>query len=81
MSALQWKQRLEKQKKKLKKQKQDRREAGKQFHELLIGNYDLLERERDQPDQISMYEMMGNPIDVEQILKERIVPCKNRTTN
>lgn len=58
-----------------------RREAGKQFHELLIGNYDLLERERDQLDQISMYEMMGNPIDVEQILKERIVPCKNRTTN
>ncbi len=53
---------------------------GKQFHELLIGNYDLLERERDQPDQISMYEMMGNPIDVEQILKERIIPCKNRTT-
>ncbi len=53
---------------------------GKQFHELLIGNYDLLERERDQPDQISMYEMMGNPINVEQILKERIIPCKNRTT-
>lgn len=57
-----------------------RRVAGAQFHELLIGNYDLLEREREQPEQISLDEMMGKPIDVEQILKERIIPCKNRTT-
>lgn len=57
-----------------------RRDPGKQFHELLIGNYDLLERERSQPQQMGMDEMLGQPIDVEQILKERIIPCKNRTT-
>lgn len=51
---------------------------GAQFGELLIANYDLLEREREKPEQISLYEMMGAPIDVERILKERILPCKNR---
>ena len=47
---------------------------------MLIGNYDLLEREREQPEQMSMTEMLGQPIDNEQILKERIIPCRNRTT-
>ncbi len=56
-----------------------RSKPGAQFGELLIGNYDLLEREKDQPEQLSMNEMMGQPINVEQILKERIIPCKNRT--
>ncbi len=56
-----------------------RTNPGTQFGELLIGNYDLLEREKDLPEQLSMNEMMGQPIDVEQILKERIIPCKNRT--
>ena len=51
---------------------------GAQFRELLIANYDLLEREREKPEQITLYEMMGVPIDVERILKERILPCKNR---
>ena len=32
---------------------------GKQFHELLIGNYDLLERERDVPLQMSLNELLG----------------------
>lgn len=50
---------------------------GKQFGELLIGNYDLLERERDIPIQMSLNEMLGEPIDVKQILKERVT-CKKR---
>ena len=50
---------------------------GKQFGELLIGNYDLLERERDVPLQMSLNELLGEPINVEQILKER-VRCKKR---
>ena len=54
---------------------------GKQFGELLIGNYDLLEREREVPLQMSLNELLGESIPVEQILKERIIPCKNRTTN
>ena len=51
---------------------------GKQFGELLIGNYDLLERERDVPLQMSLNELMGEPINVEQILKERVISCKKR---
>ena len=50
---------------------------GKQFHELLIGNYDLLERERDVPLQMSLNELLGEPIHVNQILKERVI-CKKR---
>lgn len=56
-----------------------RRKPGSQFGELLIGNYDLLEREREQPQQMGMDEMLGQPVDEEQILKESIIPCKNRT--
>ena len=52
---------------------------GKQFGELLIGNYDLLERERDVPLQMSLNELLGEPINVEQILKERVTSCKRRT--
>ena len=51
------------------------------FGELLIGNYDLLEREREVPLQMSLNELLGESIPVEQILKERIIPCKNRTMN
>ena len=50
---------------------------GKQFGELLIGNYDLLERERDVPLQMSLNELLGEPINVNQILKERVT-CKKR---
>lgn len=57
-----------------------RTHPGSQFGELLSGNYDLLEREREQPEQMSMTEMLGQPIDNEQIIKERIIPCRNRTT-
>ena len=54
---------------------------GKQFGELLIGNYDLLEREREVPLQMSLNELLGESIPVEQILKERMIPCKKRTIN
>ena len=47
---------------------------GKQFGELLIGNYDLLEREREVPLQMSLNELLGETIPVEQILKERMIP-------
>ena len=54
---------------------------GKQFGELLIGNYDLLEREREVPLQMSLNELLGETIPVEQIWKERMIPCKKRTIN
>ena len=47
--------------------------AGKEFKELLIGNYDLYERERSRPRQMSMFR---NDFDYEKILKECILSCK-----
>ena len=58
----------------------NRTKAGAQFGELLIGNYDLLERERQKPEQMSLAEMMGLTTDPKTILKERILPCKTRNT-
>ena len=55
-----------------------RNKPGSQFRELLIGNYDLLEREKNQPEQLCMNEMLALPSNPDQILKERIIPCKNR---
>ena len=52
-----------------------RSNPGSQFAELLIGNYDLLEQERDKPDQMSLDEMMGLPVDNEKRMRERILPC------
>ena len=53
-----------------------RYEAGKQFPELLIGNYDLYERERSKPYQMTLF---GNEeFDYEKILKECILQCKIR---
>ena len=51
-----------------------RYEAGKEFKELLIGNYDLYEREKNKPQQLSLFEAN----DYEKILKESIVKCKIR---
>lgn len=55
-----------------------RYEAGKEFKELLIGNYDLLEREKAKPRQLTMFEICGpgEGCDYEKTLKERIIPCK-----
>ena len=52
---------------------------GKEFAELLIGNYDLYEQARSQPRQLSILDM-GNPSpqDIEKILKECIISCKIR---
>lgn len=51
-------------------------EAGKEFPELLIGNYDLFERERLKPYQITLFEKPQTAFDFEKILKECIVSCK-----
>ena len=51
-----------------------RYEAGKEFKELLIGNYDLFEREKNKPKQLSLFVSE----DYEKILKESIVQCKLR---
>ncbi len=51
-----------------------RYDAGKEFKELLIGNYDLYERERNRPLQISMF--YDKTIDYEKILRESIISCK-----
>lgn len=53
-----------------------RYEAGKEFKELLIGNYDLYERERNRPLQMNMFR--EERFDYEKILKEAIVQCKIR---
>lgn len=54
-----------------------RYEAGKEFRELLIGNYDLYERKRNEPSQLTLFDIYGDePYDYEKILKEAIVSCK-----
>lgn len=59
-----------------------RYEAGKEFQELLIGNYDLYEREKAKPSQMTLFDFCketegGRPEEAyEKILKERIVKCK-----
>lgn len=45
--------------------------AGEQFPELLIGNYDMYERQRNKPLQLSLLDLnTEQQIDLEQILKE-----------
>ena len=53
-----------------------RYEAGKEFKELLIANYDLYERARSKPLQMTLFEYKQEDLDVEKILKECIVTCK-----
>lgn len=48
-------------------------EAGKEFPELLVANYDLFERERQQPHQLTLFDSINKPLDYEKILKENIV--------
>ena len=48
-------------------------EAGKEFPELLIGNYDLFERERAEPYQLTLFDICDTPPDYEKILKENII--------
>ena len=52
-------------------------EAGKEFPELLIGNYDLYEKEREKPRQLTLLDMSEDySQDIEKILKESIISCK-----
>ena len=52
-------------------------EAGKEFPELLVGNYDLYERERQKPLQLTLFDGDGlSPEGIEKILKECIIQCK-----
>ncbi len=57
-----------------------RYEAGKEFKELLIGNYDLYERAKNQPVQLTIFDVHNDADseipNYEKILKECIVPCK-----
>lgn len=54
-----------------------RYEAGKEFKELLIANYDLYERERTQPKQLTVFDCFGeDSYDYEKILKESIISCR-----
>ncbi len=55
-----------------------RYEAGKEFKELLIGNYDLYEQERNRPLQMNLFDEPQNQFDYEKILKECIISCKIR---
>ena len=57
-----------------------RYEAGKQFGELLIANYDLFEREKNKPQQLTLFNIYGmeEDYDYEKILKECIISCKIR---
>lgn len=52
-------------------------EAGREFPELLVGNYDLYEKEREKPRQLSFLELQEEPCqDVERILREGILSGK-----
>lgn len=54
-----------------------RYEAGKEFKELLIGSYDLYEREKGKPKQLTIFELQNDDenFDYEKILKECIIQC------
>ena len=55
-------------------------EAGKEFPELVIGNYDLYERERNRPQQLTLFDFTENlrTEEINKILQERIIGCKIR---
>ena len=59
-----------------------RYEAGKEFKELLIANYDYYERENAKPKQLTLFDIYGDEnYDYEKILKESIISCKIRCKN
>lgn len=53
-------------------------DAGKEFPELLISNYDFYERERAKPMQMTLFDLHNkiSDYDYEKILKESIISCK-----
>lgn len=54
-------------------------EAGKEFPELLIANYDIFEREKSKPAQLTLFNIYGEDedYDYEKILKECVI-CRKR---
>lgn len=50
-----------------------RYDAGKEFPELLVANYDMYERQRAKPAQLTLYSEHIDPFDYEKILKECII--------
>lgn len=58
-----------------------RYEAGKEFKELLIGNYDLYERQKAKSTQLTLFDLYEEKedSDYEKILKECIIPCRIKT--
>lgn len=54
-----------------------RYEAGREFKELLIGNYDLSERERLKPRQLNIFSEQRE-FDYKKILRESIISCRLR---
>ncbi len=50
-------------------------EAGKEFPELLIGNYDLFEREKGKSKQLTLFNLYGDNLTYEN-MKECIIRCK-----
>ena len=58
-----------------------RYDAGREFHELLIGNYDLYERADSKPRQMTLMEMFGEGESTDSVrdeVKESIVQKKRR---
>ena len=53
-----------------------RYEAGKEFKELLIGNYDLYSRQSEKPRQLTLFGETEKQFDYEKVLKESIISCK-----
>ncbi len=53
-----------------------RYEAGKEFKELLIGNYDLYERQSGKPRQLTLFGEPEKQFNYEKVLKESIIACK-----
>lgn len=51
-------------------------EAGKEFPELLIANYDLYERQREKGNQLTLFDRHGEYDDYEKRMKEDIISCK-----
>lgn len=56
-----------------------RYEAGKEFKELLIANYDFYEREKAKPRQLTLFGIDDEEsFDYKKVLKECVIPCKIR---
>ncbi len=56
-----------------------RYEAGKEFPELLIANYDVFERQKERGSQLTLFDLYGDePYNYEKILKEGVIECRRK---